>query len=199
MRATTSPIEVGAVVFEDDTGAVRAFLCNLDDEARTCTIEFRGSTKRRNVPAGGAPRGRPGRATLRPGGAAQTGRPTGCRGAGRPRIAAHGSTRQSRRRASPSPASSCSWPSRSAIRWATTSSARPPSAAPPSWRRRWPRPSADTSGPDEANWRHNQIVSVATDPAFPHPRVTPEPPPPPPTPPPYKPTAEPTPEPSPTE
>ena len=57
---------------------------------------------------------------------------------------------------------------------------------------------ADTSGPDEANWRHNQIVSVATDPAFPDPRVTPEPPPPPPTPPPYKPTAEPTPEPSPT-
>lgn len=40
----------------------------------------------------------------------------------------------------------------------------------------------DTSGPDEAisrNWKRLQVVSVATDPAFPDPRVTPPPPPPP--------------------
>jgi hypothetical protein len=56
--------------------------------------------------------------------------------------------------------------------------------------------SADTG--DEGNWRRNQIVTVATDPAFPDPRVTPEPPPPPPvvT---ARPTPAPTPIPSPTE
>jgi hypothetical protein len=53
----------------------------------------------------------------------------------------------------------------------------------------------DTAGPDEAisrNWKRLQIVSVATDPAFPDPRVTP-----PPTPSP-KPTRSPTPAPTPT-
>jgi hypothetical protein len=37
----------------------------------------------------------------------------------------------------------------------------------------------ETNAPGEANWKRQQIVSVATDPAFPDPRVTPEPPPPP--------------------
>ena len=53
----------------------------------------------------------------------------------------------------------------------------------------------DTSGPDEAisrNWKRLQVVSVATDPAFPDPRVTPTPAPTP------KPTPKPTPSPSPT-
>jgi hypothetical protein len=37
----------------------------------------------------------------------------------------------------------------------------------------------DTSAALGANWRRVQVVTVATDPAFPDPRVTPEPPPPP--------------------
>jgi hypothetical protein len=37
----------------------------------------------------------------------------------------------------------------------------------------------ETNAAGEANWRRVQIVTVATDPAFPDPRVTPEPPPPP--------------------
>jgi hypothetical protein len=56
---------------------------------------------------------------------------------------------------------------------------------------------ADTGGPNEAisrNWKRLQVVSVATDPAFPDPRVTP-----PPTPSPKpSPTRKPTPSPSPT-
>jgi hypothetical protein len=42
-EVTTSPIEVGAVAFEDESGAVRAFLCNLDDAARSVSLEFRGT------------------------------------------------------------------------------------------------------------------------------------------------------------
>jgi hypothetical protein len=56
----------------------------------------------------------------------------------------------------------------------------------------------DTAGPNEAisrNWKRLQVVSVATDPAFPDPRVTP-PPTPSPTP---SPTPKPTPSPSPPE
>ncbi len=49
---------------------------------------------------------------------------------------------------------------------------------------------------NDPNWRHSRILSVATDPAFPDPRVTPEPPPPPP--PTRPPTAAPTPSPTPT-
>jgi hypothetical protein len=51
-EVTTSPIEVGAVAFEDERGAVRAFLCNLSDTARTVSIEFRGATVRRRVEIG---------------------------------------------------------------------------------------------------------------------------------------------------
>ena len=45
-EVTTSPVEVGAVAFEDDEGAVRLFLCNLNDQARNVSVEFRGVTKK---------------------------------------------------------------------------------------------------------------------------------------------------------
>ena len=51
-EVSTSPIEVGAVAFEDEAGAVRVFLCNLLDEARDVTLEFRGRVLRRRVAAG---------------------------------------------------------------------------------------------------------------------------------------------------
>jgi len=51
-EVTTSPIEVGAVAFEDEVGAVRAFVCNLNDVAREVSLEFRGSMLRRHVAAG---------------------------------------------------------------------------------------------------------------------------------------------------
>lgn len=59
-------------------------------------------------------------------------------------------------------------------------------------------PTGEPNPPGTIVWKHTQIVSVATDPGFPDPRVTPEPPPPPPTArPTAKPTASPTPKPSP--
>ena len=51
-EATTSPVDVGAVVFEDDVGGVRAFLCNQNDEARSVSLEFRGITERRTLAPG---------------------------------------------------------------------------------------------------------------------------------------------------
>jgi len=48
----TSPIEVGAVAFEDEGGAVRAFICNMLDAPRDVSLEFRGRAYRRFVPAG---------------------------------------------------------------------------------------------------------------------------------------------------
>jgi hypothetical protein len=51
-EVTTSPVEVGAVAFEDDDGAVRVFLCNLNDMARNVSIEFRGLTKRISLEPG---------------------------------------------------------------------------------------------------------------------------------------------------
>jgi hypothetical protein len=50
-EATTSPVDVGAVVFED-AGGVRAFLCNQHDHARHVTLEFRGRTERRTLAPG---------------------------------------------------------------------------------------------------------------------------------------------------
>jgi len=41
-----SPVEVGAVAFEDEEGAVRIFVCNLNDQARSVSLEFRGRTER---------------------------------------------------------------------------------------------------------------------------------------------------------
>jgi hypothetical protein len=49
---TTSPVEVGSIAFEDDEGAVRGFLCNLNDQARSVTVEFRGVTKRATLEPG---------------------------------------------------------------------------------------------------------------------------------------------------
>jgi hypothetical protein len=51
-EVTTSPIEVGVVAFEDEGGAVRAFICNLLDAPRDVSLEFRGTTLRRPVAAG---------------------------------------------------------------------------------------------------------------------------------------------------
>jgi hypothetical protein len=51
-EATVTPIEVGAVVFEDEGGAVRAFICNLDDAVREVALDFRGSSIRRVLGAG---------------------------------------------------------------------------------------------------------------------------------------------------
>jgi glycogen debranching enzyme len=45
-EVTTSPVEVGAIAFEDDKGAVRIFLGNHLDKARNVEVEFRGSTAR---------------------------------------------------------------------------------------------------------------------------------------------------------
>ncbi len=49
---TVSPMEVGVVAFEDETGAVRGFICNARDAAREVTIEYRGRTVRRAVAPG---------------------------------------------------------------------------------------------------------------------------------------------------
>jgi len=51
-EVTASPIEVGVVAFEDEGGAVRAFICNLGDAERDVTLGFRGTTLRRRLGAG---------------------------------------------------------------------------------------------------------------------------------------------------
>ncbi len=51
-EVTTSPVEVCAVAFEDDDGAVRVFLCNLNDQARSVSVDFRGITKRVSMQPG---------------------------------------------------------------------------------------------------------------------------------------------------
>jgi hypothetical protein len=48
----TSPVEVGAVAFEDAAGAVRIYLCNDREAAREVVLDFRGETYRRRVEAG---------------------------------------------------------------------------------------------------------------------------------------------------
>jgi hypothetical protein len=48
-EVTTSPVEVGAIAFEDDAGSVRIFLANWHDRAREVEIEFRGQTLRRRL------------------------------------------------------------------------------------------------------------------------------------------------------
>ena len=50
-EATTSPVDVAAIVFED-AGGVRAFLCNQYDRARHVSLEFRGLTERRTLAPG---------------------------------------------------------------------------------------------------------------------------------------------------
>jgi hypothetical protein len=51
-EVTTSPVEVGAVAFEDEEGAVRIFVCNMLDADRNVSLEFRGSTARIDMVAG---------------------------------------------------------------------------------------------------------------------------------------------------
>ncbi len=51
-EATISPVEVGAVAFEDDAGAVRIFLGNHMDRERNVLVEFRGHTTRVEMAAG---------------------------------------------------------------------------------------------------------------------------------------------------
>ncbi len=51
-EVTTSPVEVGAIAFEDEHGAVRIFLCNQRDAARDVAVEFRGETYRKRVAPG---------------------------------------------------------------------------------------------------------------------------------------------------
>ncbi|HXP93450.1 MAG TPA: amylo-alpha-1,6-glucosidase [Candidatus Binatia bacterium] len=48
-EVTTSPVEVGAIAFEDDHGGVRIFLANWRDRAREVQLEFRGQTLRRRL------------------------------------------------------------------------------------------------------------------------------------------------------
>ena len=51
-EVTTSPVEVGAIAFEDENGAVRIFLGNHLDKPRNVLVEFRGSTARVDMAAG---------------------------------------------------------------------------------------------------------------------------------------------------
>jgi hypothetical protein len=51
-EVTTSPVEVGAIAFEDDDGAVRVFVCNMNDQSRSVSIEFRGLTHKITLDAG---------------------------------------------------------------------------------------------------------------------------------------------------
>ena len=48
----TSPVDVGGVGFEDQDKNVRVFLCNLNDHARSVTVDFRGHSKRVKIAAG---------------------------------------------------------------------------------------------------------------------------------------------------
>ena len=48
----TSPVEVGCIAFEEETGATRVFLCNLKDSPRHVSIEFRGITRRARLAPG---------------------------------------------------------------------------------------------------------------------------------------------------
>jgi glycogen debranching enzyme len=51
-EVTTSPVEVGAIAFEDEAGNPRIFLCNQLDAARNVLVEFRGHTARVDMAAG---------------------------------------------------------------------------------------------------------------------------------------------------
>jgi hypothetical protein len=51
-EATTSPVDVAAIVFEDDAGGVRAFLGNQNDRARDVALDFRGLSVRETLAPG---------------------------------------------------------------------------------------------------------------------------------------------------
>jgi hypothetical protein len=50
-EVTVSPVEVGAIAFEDE-GAVRIFVCNMLDAPRNVLVEFRGQVTRVELQAG---------------------------------------------------------------------------------------------------------------------------------------------------
>jgi hypothetical protein len=51
-EVSTSPVEVGAIAFEDESGAVRIFVGNHLDRPRNVLLEFRGHTARVDMAAG---------------------------------------------------------------------------------------------------------------------------------------------------
>jgi glycogen debranching enzyme len=51
-EATVSPVDVAAIIFEDERGGVRMFLCNQNDRPRSVAVEFRGRTIRHTVRTG---------------------------------------------------------------------------------------------------------------------------------------------------
>ncbi|HTU83173.1 MAG TPA: amylo-alpha-1,6-glucosidase [Verrucomicrobiae bacterium] len=51
-EVSVSPVEVGAVAFEDERGAVRIFACNHLDKPRNALVEFRGHTVRVDLARG---------------------------------------------------------------------------------------------------------------------------------------------------
>jgi hypothetical protein len=51
-EVNVSPVDVGAIAFEDEHENVRLFVCNLEDAARNVVIEFRGQVVRVSVAAG---------------------------------------------------------------------------------------------------------------------------------------------------
>ncbi len=51
-EVTTSPVEVGSVAFIDEEGAIRVFVCNMNDQARSVSIEIRGRTEKVSLAAG---------------------------------------------------------------------------------------------------------------------------------------------------
>ena len=51
-EATVSPVDVAAIIFEDDANGLRLFVCNPADQARNVAIEFRGRMIRRRIEAG---------------------------------------------------------------------------------------------------------------------------------------------------
>jgi len=51
-EAATSPVDVAAIVFEDEAGGVRAFLGNQNDAARNVALDFRGISVRETLAPG---------------------------------------------------------------------------------------------------------------------------------------------------
>ena len=51
-EATTSPVDVAAIVFEDEAGGVRAFLGNQNDASRNVALDFRGISVRETLAPG---------------------------------------------------------------------------------------------------------------------------------------------------
>ncbi len=51
-EVTLSPVEVGAIAFEHESGTVRIFVCNMLDAARNVVVEFRGHTVRIDMAPG---------------------------------------------------------------------------------------------------------------------------------------------------